>query len=139
MICLICSLNISASADNEADVNSTRASLYLSMYSVELLADSNGVMAVEMYVMATGYMTKLGVLSLYIEEKVNGTWQEYDTVYGVLHPDFYDYNTYSYLGEYEFNGVSGRQYRVTMTAYARNSNGYDTGSVMSTVVTCHNP
>lgn len=96
-------------------------------------------MAVEMDVTATGLMSKVGVYSLYIEQKINGTWQEYDTVYGMYHSDFYEYNNFSYLGEYIFNGVSGRQYRVTMTALASNSTGGDTGIVMSGAVTCHNP
>lgn len=121
------------------DGNSPRASLYLSSYSVDLFAIGNGQMAVEMDVTATGLMSKVGVYSLYIEQKINGTWQEYDTVYGMYHSDFYEYNNFSYLGEYIFNGVSGRQYRVTMTALASNSTGGDTGIVMSGAVTCHNP
>jgi len=96
-------------------------------------------MAVEMDVNATGYMLQLGVQELYIEQKINGVWQEYDTVYGIYHSDFYEYNDYTYLGEYVFNGVAGRQYRVTMTAYARNSTGSDIGQVMSGAVTCRNP
>ena len=116
-----------------------QASLYLSSYGVDLIAIGNGEMAVEMEVDATGLMTKVGVLSLYIEQKINGVWQEYDTVYGIYHSDFYAYNDYDYLGEYIFSGVAGRQYRVTMTAYARNSTGSDTGIVMSGAVTCRNP
>lgn len=119
--------------------NSPQASLYLSAYSVGLSALGNGQMAVGMDVTATGYMSKVGVYSLYIEHKVNGAWQEYDTVYGMYHSDFYEYNDFSYLGEYTFTGVAGRQYRVTMTAYAGNSTGADTGSVMSGAVTCRNP
>lgn len=115
------------------------ASLYLDSYAVDLIAMGNGQMAVEMDVNATGYMSKIGVYSLYIEHKINGVWQEYDTVYGLFHSDFYDYNNYTYLGEYFFNGIAGRQYRVTMTAYASNSTGSDTGSVMSGAVTCRNP
>jgi len=96
-------------------------------------------MAVEMDITGTRTMTKIGVYSLFIEEKKNGVWSEYDTVYGIYHSDFYDYNTNSYLGEYFFNGVAGRQYRVTMTAYARDSTGSDTGVTYTGAVTCHNP
>lgn len=136
VLALCLSINAFAFGPN---VENPQASLYLSSYSVDLLAVGNGQMAVEMDVTATGYMNKIGVYSLYIEQKINGIWQEYDTVYGILHSDFYEYNDYSYLGEYYFNGVSGRQYRVTMTAYASNNTGWDTGIVMSGAVTCHNP
>lgn len=119
--------------------NNPNASLYLSSYSVDLVAIGSGQMAVEMSVNATGTMTKLGVVTLYIEQKINGEWQEYDTVYGMYHSDFYVYNHYSYLGEYIFDGVAGRQYRATITAYARNSSGSDTGTVTSLAVTCRNP
>lgn len=118
---------------------SPEASLYLSSYAVDLVAIGNGQMSVGMDVNATGFMSKLGVDELYIEQKINGVWVEYDTVYGIYHSDFYSYNDFTYLGEYVFSGVSGRQYRVTMTAFARNSNGSDTGYAYSTAVTCHNP
>ena len=120
-------------------VENTQSSQYLSSYTVALIALSNGKMAVEMDVNATGYMTQVGVQELYIEQKINGVWQEFDTVYGAAHSDFFEYNDYTYLGEYFFYGVNGRQYRVTMTAFARNSSGSDTGDVMSVTATCHNP
>ena len=128
-----------AFAANPGETADPQSSLYLVSYGVDLLPLSNGQMAVEMSVNATGYMLQLGVQELYIEHKINGVWQEFDTVYGIFHSDFFEYNDYTYLGEYFFNGVSGRQYRVTMTAYARNSNGSDTGEVMSGAATCHNP
>lgn len=115
------------------------ASLYLDSYAVDLVALGNGEMSVGMDVVGTGLMTKIGVLSLFIEEKVNGTWLPYTTVYGIAQPDFYMYNTHSYIGEYSFYGTAGVQYRATITAYARNSNGSDTGNVTSLAVTCHNP
>ena len=133
---LLCVVN--ASAANGTDIE-PQASSYLSSYSVDLLAIGNGQMAVEMDVNAVGYMTKLGVQELYIEQKINGVWQEYDTVYGIYHSDFYAYNDYTYLGEYIFTGTAGVQYRVTMTAYARNSSGSDTGFAYTGAVTCRNP
>lgn len=138
LLLVIFCLSINAFAFGPGGV-SPEASLYLSSYGVGLLAVGNGQMAVEMDVIGTGCMSKIGVYCLYIEQKINGTWQEYDTVYGIYHSDFYSYNDYDYLGEYYFNGVAGRQYRVTMTAYAGNSTGSDTGDVMSGAVTCHNP
>lgn len=126
-------------AGPEGGIANPQSSLYLGLYEVDLVPVGNGQMAIEMSVTATGMMTKLGVLSLYIEQKINGSWVEFDTVYGVNHSDFYAYNDVSYLGEYFFNGVAGRQYRVTMTAYARNSTGSDTGEVTSGAATCRNP
>jgi hypothetical protein len=128
-----------ASAAGIPGGDSPAASQYLSSYAVDLVALGNGQMSIGMDINATGYMNIIGVNELYIEQKVNGVWVEYDTVYGIYHSDFYSYNDYSYLGEYIFSGVSGRQYRVTMTAFARNSNGSDTGYAYSTAVTCHNP
>ena len=85
-----------ALAANGSEI-SPQASLYLSSYSVDLIALGNGRMAIEMDINATGYMTELGVQELYIEKKVNGVWVEYDTVYGAYHSDFYVYNDYTYL------------------------------------------
>jgi hypothetical protein len=136
MLVLCLSINAAAITPGES---TPQASLYLSFYSVDLLAIGNGEMGVDMFVVGTGTMSKIGVYSLFIEQKINGTWQEYDTVYGILQSDFYEYNDYSYVGEYSFTGVAGRQYRVTMTAYAGNSTGSDTGDIMSGAVTCRNP
>lgn len=136
---LAISICISASAAYGPGEDEPQASLYLSSYGVDLIAVGNGQMVVEMDVIGTGTMSKIGVYSLLIEQKVNGTWSEYATVFGIYHSDFYAYNTISYLGEYYFNGTAGVQYRVTMTAYARNSTGSDTGQVTSAAVTCHNP
>lgn len=136
---LLCGLGNSAIAVNAPNQDAPNASLYLSSYAVDLVSIGNGQMSVGMDINATGTMSKLGVFSLYIEQKIDGVWTEFDTVYGMLHSDFYMYNTNAYLGEYIFNGVAGRQYRVTMTAYARNSSGSDTGTAYSNTATCCNP
>lgn len=139
LIVFIVVLVFTSASASGPEIVTPQASQYLFSYGVDLLAVGSGQMAVEMDVNATGYMLQLGVQELYIEQKINGVWQEYDTVYGIYHSDFYEYNDYTYLGEYVFNGVAGRQYRVTMTAYARNSTGSDIGQVMSGAVTCRNP
>lgn len=139
IIVLAIIIGTSGVATAAGNLNMPQASLYLDSYGVDILAIGNGQIAIEMDVNATGTMTQLGVHELYIEQKINGSWVEYGTVYGAVHSDFYTYNDSTYLGEYIFNGVAGRQYRVTMTAYARNSTGSDTGEVMSGAVTCRNP
>ena len=115
------------------------SSYYLSEYAVDLVALGNGEMSVGMEVVGTGTMSKIGVSILRIEQKINGSWVPFDTIYGITQTDFYFYNTYCYTGEYIFTGTAGVQYRATITAYAKNSSGYDTGNVTSLAVTCHNP
>jgi hypothetical protein len=115
------------------------SSYYLSSYAVDLVALGNGEMSVGMDVMGTGVMSKIGVSVLLIEQKINGAWQTYDVIYGITQSDFFAYNTFTYTGEYIFTGTAGVQYRATITAYAKNSSGYDTGNVTSLAVTCHNP
>ena len=113
------------------------ASAYLSDYSISFGARGNCRMVVTMDVNAVRTVDKLGCLMLIIEHKVDGTWYEYDTLYGIEEPGFYMYNTASYLGTYSFYGEPGVQYRATMIAYAQDSTGYDTGEdLTSHVVTC---
>lgn len=115
------------------------SSYYLSSYGVDMVALDNGEMSVGMDVIGTGVMSKIGVSVLRIEQKVGNSWVLYDTILGMTQPDFYMYNTNSFIGEYSFFGTAGVQYRATITAYAKNSNGYDTGNVTSFPATCHNP
>ena len=113
------------------------ASAYLDDYSISFGARGNCRMVVTMDVNAVRTVDKLGCLMLIIEHKVDGTWYEYDTLYGIEEPGFYMYNTASYLGTYSFYGEPGVQYRATMIAYAQDSTGYDTGEdLTSHVVTC---
>jgi len=119
--------------------NAPESSYYLSSYGVDLVALGNGEMSVGMDVIGTGVMNKIGVSVLRIEQKVNGSWEPYSIILGMTQPDFYMYNTNAYIGEYIFTGTAGVQYRATITAYAKNSSGYDTGTVTSLAVTCRNP
>lgn len=114
-----------------------RASDYLSSYSIALTARNNRRMIVTMDVTAVRTMNKVGCLTLIIEKKVGGSWYEVDTLIGSDDPDlFYSYNTADYFQEYSFYGEEGVQYRVTMTAYARDDSGFDTGEVTSYTETC---
>lgn len=113
------------------------ASGYLSDYTIAFGARDNCRMVVTMDVNGVRTMDKIGCQMLIIEHKVNGVWYEYDTLLGIENPDFYMYNTPSYLGSYSFYGEAGVQYRVTMIAFAQDSTGFDTGDVTSYVITCH--
>ena len=112
------------------------ASAYLSDYSISIGTRDNCRIVITMDVNGVRTMDRIGCMMLIIEHKVDGTWYEYDTLVSAEHPDFYMYNTASYLGSYSFYGEEGVQYRATMTAYAREGSGYDTGEITSHVVTC---
>lgn len=114
-----------------------QASWYLDSYSVTLEAVGDSIMYIDMVVYGTTTMTRLGVNKIFIEEKINGVWEEFDTVYGANNPSFYSYGTRFYVGEYSFEGTPGRDYRVTLTVYAGNSSGSDTGEITSVVDTCY--
>lgn len=146
---LIASLMIT-STSMAADVNITNtssslmtwstatpyASSYLDDYSIAFGARDNCRMVITMDVNGVRTMDRIGCLMLVIEEKINGTWQECDTLMSADHPDFMATNTVSYFHSIDYYGTAGVQYRVTMTAYARDDTGYDTGEVTSYVVTC---
>lgn len=106
------------------------------MDSVGIEARGNGTIAVTMTVDGKGKMEKIGVIEVEIEQKVNGNWRYYDSQYGAEHPEFYDYNTWDYVGTTYFQGTPGVSYRVTLTVYARNSKGSDTGYITSYTVVC---
>lgn len=112
------------------------ASAYLDAYGVSLEARGNGKMGVSMTVDGVTTMDRIGVTCVDIDEKRNGTWYDFDEIYSDEDSSFIITNSYDYLGSYTFYGTPGRQYRVTITAYARKSGGYDTGEVTSPVVTC---
>lgn len=112
------------------------ASAYLDAYGVSLGAKGNGKMGVGMTVDGVGIQDRIGVLEIDIDEKINGVWHDYDEQYSAENPDFMESNSREYVGSYYFYGTPGRQYRVTITAYARKDGGSDTGTVTSPVVTC---
>lgn len=142
MIAMLFSMSATAvAAEYSNDVEklmtySSRASAYLDGYSVGIEARGNGTIAVAMTVEARGEMEKIGVHEVEIEQKINGKWTYYDSQYGAEHPDFYDYNTWDYVGTTYFQGTPGVSYRVTLTVFARNSQGSDTGYITSYTVVC---
>ena len=113
-----------------------RASQYLQRYTVVLSSKGDGRMLVTMVVDGVGVQDKIGVSKIDIDEKVNGKWQYYDTLYAVDHPEFYDYNTRDYLGDVSFYGTPGNSYRVTLLVYAGKDGGWDTGDITSYTVEC---
>lgn len=113
-----------------------RASAYLDGYTVGIEARGNGTIAVMMNVDGTGVMDKIGVREVEIDYKENGTWKYYDSLYAAEHPEFYDYDSRDFMGTTYFQGTPSVLYRVTLTVYAGNSTGHDTGYITSYAVTC---
>lgn len=55
----------------------------------------------------------------------------YESQFASEHPEFYEYNSRDFVGTTYFQGTPGVSYRVTLTVYARNSKGSDTGYITS--------
>ena len=89
-----------------------------------------------MTVDGTGIMEKIGVREVEIEYKANGVWHYYESQFASEHPEFYEYNSRDFVGTTYFQGTPGVSYRVTLTVYARNSKGSDTGYITSYTVVC---
>lgn len=113
-----------------------RASLYFDQCSIDVAPASNHQIAVAINLYGAGRMTKIGVQSLYIEQKLTNVWTEFDTLSGADHPEFYKYDSNSFYKTLYFTGTPGVQYRVTITALATNSTGRGTKILTSLVVTC---
>lgn len=113
-----------------------RASDYLDDYFVDLYANGDGEMVVQVVVNGVGVLDKIGVRRIDIEHKVNGSWTYYDTLDAVEHPEFYVYDARTYLNEIPFEGTPGDFYRVTVMVYAQRGSGSDTGYVSSASALC---
>lgn len=71
-----------------------------------------------------------------VKKNSNGVWRYYDSLFAAEHPEFYEYNSRDFVGTTYFQGTPGVSYRVTLTVYARNSKGSDTGYITSYTVIC---
>lgn len=113
-----------------------RASDYLDDYYVDLYASGNNKMSVAVVVNGVGVLDKIGITRINIEQKVNGKWTYYDTLDSVDHPEFYVYDSRSYLNIIPFEGTPGVSYRVTVLVAAIRGSGSDTGYISSMSATC---
>ena len=137
LISLIMVLVLIISSAGAVSTAEERASEYLSSYSIALGALGDGVMEVFYSVDGTGRMEKVGARALYIYDYNGEDWIPYETQLAIDHSDFYSYNAFGHIGYAYFEGVPGIDYRVTLQAYARGTDGgSDTGSVTSNSVTC---
>ena len=113
-----------------------RASDYIAGCSVSLDVHGNGKIEISYMVYGPSIMSQIGAQSFSVEKYVNGSWQPHTTLLGSENPDFYSYYTITHTGVTDFTGIPGVKYRVTMTAYAQDSQGSDTSSATSNEVTC---
>jgi len=141
LIASLCCNAFAATADTvKVNANSgpvVNASSYLSTYSVSLSAASNHQMAIGVSVDGTSIMTKIGVSVIDIDQKINGVWSDYENLYAIDNPSFYQYNTLNYVATQYFAGTQGVQYRVTLTVYAGKNGGGDTRTITSYTATCN--
>lgn len=112
------------------------ASDYLDGCSVGLNSPSVGRMEVNVTVDAVGIADKVGIMEIYVEQKVGSDWYFYKSLDSVDHPEFYEYNSRDYINSIYFDAASGYTYRVTITAYARKGSGSDTLDLTSYSCRC---
>lgn len=112
------------------------ASDYIVRVGVSLSANGGGQMTVKYDVVGKGIMDKVGVMSISIDQKVDGKWKPYTSFSAVNHEDYYDYDTISNAGSQKFSATPGVTYRATVIGYARNSSGSDTSSATSGTTVC---
>lgn len=112
------------------------ASHYLDEFSVVLSAEGDAEMCVSVSVDGVGKQDKIGVASIDIEERSGNGWVYFDTLYAADNPDFYDYNSYDYMGDAYFEGTPGVEYRVIVYVYAEKDGGSDTRSITSESCVC---
>lgn len=112
------------------------ASDYLDYYSITLKSNKVGSMQVSVLIDATDVADIVGIQSAYIEYQQNGRWKFYDSLDQSDYPEFFQYDTGTFLHTFTFDGVSGDTYRVTITPYAKIGSGSDTKSLTSTSVRC---
>ncbi len=119
-----------------ASEDQVRASHYLDSYYVVLLAKGNGKMAVSVVVNGMDTEDMIGIMEIYIEQKIDGKWHYYDTLDWSEHPEYTENNTDTYCNTVYFQGKPGDTYRVTITVYAGKDGGWDTGYVTSVPEVC---
>lgn len=78
------------------------ASYYLDEYSIALNSEGDEVMCVSVSIDGAGKQDKIGISYIDIEEKIGNRWSYFDTLDAADNPDFYDYDSYDYMGDVYF-------------------------------------
>lgn len=113
-----------------------RASYYLDAYYIDFEADGNETMCVSVLVEGTSKQDKIGISYIDIEQKIGNRWSYFDTLEAADYPDFYDYDSYDYMGDVYFEGTPGVEYRVTVCVYAEKDGGSDSRTVTTNSCVC---
>ena len=130
LISLILVLAILTSFASATYIQPRRASDYLLGYGVSIQAVGDGLMEVFYEVDGKGMMSRIGILAIYIDQKVGNEWRSYDTLLALQNPDFLVNDDLGHAGVTYFEGTPGYEYRVTIEAFAM---GYDGGSDTGTI------
>lgn len=113
-----------------AGSNGFRASNQLNSYAIGLTQAGSGQLKITYDVWGTRPMDCIGAKLIVLEEEVApGVWQEYKS-----YSQQFTYNSITHADVFYVSVFPGTSYRATLTAYARDSSGYDTGTVTSYTV-----
>ena len=103
---------------------------------IDFEADGNETMCVSVLVEGTSKQDKIGISYIDIEQKIGNRWSYFDTLEAADYPDFYDYDSYDYMGDVYFEGTPGVEYRVTVCVYAEKDGGSDSRTVTTNSCVC---
>lgn len=111
-----------------ADSATPRASLQLAQYGISISNVSRGTMRATFTIHGThNQMSKIGAQEIVIEQEVSsGKWQETASFSG-----YYGYDCLFHMDSVTFSVQPGGNYRATLTAYAEDANGSDSGDITS--------
>lgn len=130
MLLTVCMLSSSLVA-----LAATQASAYLSSYSADLTAGSNGKIYVTVDVSGTGYMTDIGATDIYIYESTdNVDFTRVSSFSSDRYPRMLGSGTIYVDTPITYAGTPGCYYIAEVYFYAANSTGSDSRSY--TTVSC---
>jgi hypothetical protein len=131
LIALVLLLGVCMSSGAAAQ---TRASLYLSNYTVWATADGGGEVSFWYDVTATQVSDCVGVLTIQIQRKQNGVWTPVQTYSSSTTAGLMGTNRLFHDGWITYSGTAGQEYRASVTVYAARGGGSDSRVVTTNAV-----
>lgn len=133
---LFCSPSLAASAPvtEAAGGIAPRASYYLSSYAASCTS-SGSTLSVNFNVTATGRMSYVGALGIYVYESSNGS--SFDcirTFYPSGNSQMLKTNSQFHAASVTYDGTNGYYYYAVVSFYAENANGSDTKSYTTSTI-----
>lgn len=118
----------------EDELNDTKASSYLNMYTASLSSKGiTGKLTLAYQVFATHNMDKVGVFGIIVR---NNDGTIHNIIWGTTSNGLLNSNTWFHAGSYTLNLTSGNTYYCTVIFVAEDANGGDTRSITTQHVTC---